>query len=175
MHSVAKISLSALFLIFFFPLLTYDPLWVIRRRHGWYVTGERLQSAAGSPAGLGTWNIPKCSISCSSPVGLCCWAQHRVSAVSGTPLRWMGPIFVFKCDMLDIQQLLPQSLTCSARINPKGLFRGEWNEILFLEQQQRSLKHQWLVSTVAITSSRCPVGSGPKLDSKKLSKLSAAP
>lgn len=80
-----------------------------------------------------------------------------------------------KYDMLDIQQLLPQLLTCSARKKPKRLFRGEWNKILFPEQQQHSLMHQRLVCTVAVTSSKCPVGSGPKLDNKKLSKLSAAP
>lgn len=86
-----------------------------------------------------------------------------------------GVCILVKYDMLDIQQLLPQLLTCSAKINPKRLFGGEWNKILLPEQQQRSHMHQWLVGTVAVTSTRGPVGSGPKLGYKKLSKLSATP
>lgn len=171
MCSVVKISLSALFLIFF-SLLTYDPLWVMWRRHRWYVTGERLQSQLTLQQGLVLGTFPS-AVSPCGPVQLdtargkwCIWNTTGVDGVS---------CILVKCDMLDIQQLLPQLLTCSARINPKGLFRGEGSKILFPEQQQHSLMHQWLVSTVAVASSRWPVGSGLKLDSKELSKLSAAP
>lgn len=70
------------------------------------MTGERLQSAAASPAGLGTWNIPKCSIPCSSPVGQCSWTLHRVSDVSGTHTEVDGVCILVKYGMLDIQELL---------------------------------------------------------------------
>lgn len=135
----------------------------------WQKRGCSLQPTLQQGLVLGTF--PSAASLCG-PVQLdtaqgkwCIWDTAEVD----------GVCILVKYEILDIQQLLPQLLTCSARINPKGLFRGGWNKIIFPEQQQHSLMHPWLVSTVAVTSSSCPVGPGPKLDSKKHSKLSAAP